>query len=212
MQAKVFAFLAVVCLFHFQSSAWAGSVLRLSDFSSDQTAASHLLAELDFTVTGGSLSLRVANETTSPFAFDIDAIYFNAGPHITGLSLDGVAASAGWVIALNERADGFGVFDFALMTGLGNDPAEIGSGDSAEFSFSIAGTGPFLSTDFTTEFSTVPPGNLPALAVIKFINGPGDDSAFGGTIIPEPATLVLLLSGIALAARRRTAKAISLRS
>lgn len=184
-------------------SAQAGSILRLSELSSDETPAGNLLAELEFSVTGSTLLLTVTNETSGQAGYDIDAIYFNGLPHIDGLTLNGVAGSTGWVIALNERADGFGVFDFALLTDSGNDPAEIPPGESLDFQFSIEGTGPFRNSDFTSQFSTIPPGSRPSLAAIKFKNGPGDDSAFGSTVIPEPTTLVLLLSGLAVATRRR---------
>ena len=167
-----------------------GALLRLSEFSSDHTPAEQLDATLEFTVTGSTLTLSVTNETAAPASFDISAVYFNGLSHIDDLSL--TSAPDGWVIDLQEHADGFGVFDFGLLSELGNDPAEIGPGESVDFEFTVSGTAPFFDTDFTRQLSSIPPGNRPSLAAIKFINGPGDDSAFGSVVIPEPATLALL--------------------
>jgi len=180
----------------------AQSVLRLSDVSSDRTAATDLNGTLEFFVSGSTLSLTARNDTDLVTGFDLDAIYFNALPNVTSLSL--APGQTGWMLTPEASADGFGVFDYALINDRGNDPNEIGPQDSLTFGFDILGTGPFLDTDFTTEFSSVPPGDTPALAAAKFINGPGDDSAYGA-VVPEPTTALLTLLGGAtlLWSRRR---------
>jgi hypothetical protein len=189
-------------------AARASSVLQLSNASSDETPAGALDARLEFSLAGSTLLLTVTNQTSigsdasAGFGFDISDIYFNAPPEVSGIILDGDSTADGWLISTNEQADGFGVFDFALLGELGNDLGEIGPGASRQFELGLSGAGPFAETDFTSHFSTIPPGNRPALAAIKFTNGPGDDSAFGA-VIPEPASLLLLLSGVGLIAKRR---------
>lgn len=182
----------------------AGTVLTLSDFSSDETSADVLDATLAFSVSGSVLTLSVSNETTSPNPFDLSAIYFNATPEVAGLALTG--APAGWELLVVQSADGFGTYDFALQSDLNADSAKIVSGDTQDFIFDISGSGPFLETFFTTEFSTIPPGETPGLAAAKFVSGPNDDSAFG-VVVPEPATLVLMLGGmLTVGLRKRHAK------
>ena len=73
----------------------------------------------------------------------------------------------------------------------------IGPSESVTFVFTISGVGPFSDADFIQ-------GNVNGLtAAAKFVNGPGDDSAYGA--VPEPSTALLLASGlILLGARRRS--------
>ncbi len=178
----------------------AQSVLRLSDVSSDQTAAADLSGTLEFIVSGSMLSLTASNATPPGAGFDLDAIYFNALSNVTNLSL--APGQTGWMLTPGVSADGFGTFDYALINDVGNDPNEISPQDSLTFDFDILGTGPFLDTDFTSRFSTAPPGDTPALAAAKFINGPGDDSAYGA-VIPEPGTGLLTLVGLAILTRAK---------
>ena len=61
---------------------------------------------------------------------------------------------------------------------------------------------PAWDADFA-ELSTLPPGDQPVVAAAKFVHGPEDDSAFGGSV-PEPASLSLLAAAlVGIAARRR---------
>lgn len=179
----------------------AGIVLALSDMSSDETSPADLSATLAFAVSGSSLDLIVTNATSLTDGFDITEIYFNTTTEISGLILtDG---GLGWTLLADQRADGFGLFSYALLNDSGNDLLEILPGETQVFTLGIAGSGFYVDSDFTTKFSTIPPGSNPALAAAKFVSGPGDDSAFGA-IVPEPATGLLMLSAIAmLGARRR---------
>ncbi len=106
--------------------------------------------------------------------------------------------------------DGWGVFDVGVIHGHGDNPGDpshhlIEPGMSKVFVFSFDGFG-ITEADFVLEFSDVAgqPGNIPMLAAAKFVQGPGDASAFGATEVPEPGTLALLgLAGALLATRRR---------
>lgn len=184
-------------------TAHAGIVLTLSDLSSDETQPELLSATFDFIVDGDALQITVRNDTDAADGFDIDAVYFNVRPGIDGLEL--TTLTDGWQIMTDQRADGFGTFDFSLQTAGGNDPAEIAPQQAVTFMLQIQGDRPFDETDFTTQFSNIPPGSHPAIAAAKFVNGPGDDSAFGA-VVPEPTTIALLAFGaIALLRRPRCA-------
>ena len=195
-----------VVLFSFGASA-APITIFLSEMSSDSTPAADLDGSMTFEVTGASeLTITVANSS----AFEINAIYFNADSIVTGLTLDATsdAALAGWDFITGggnpTKADGFGVFGYALDAG-----TTIGGASSLEFVFTIAGTGPYTETDFTNVLSVPPPpSNLAAIAA-KFASGPGDDSAFGASlpVVPEPGTASLLALGMLLLGQRRRHRA-----
>lgn len=188
--------------------------LTLSTESSDETPASVLDATFDIQVSGGNtLQLTVTNDTTAPDTFNINEVFFN-GPSGTGLSLASATHSvngdvfASWnpvetVIMVN----GWGDFDFALTNGVGaNNPSVIQPGANVVFVLDISGgcaaTLSCTSSDFASALSS---GGY--LAAAKFVNGPGDDSAFGA-VIPEPSTAALLALGlVGIAARRRAARA-----
>lgn len=181
----------------------AGTTLTLSHFSSDRTPPEDLDGRLEFTVAGESLILTIVNDTPLDVGFDIDAIFFNTSVDVAGLILEPTVD--GWLLHPDQRADGFGTYDWALVSDHGHDPFEISPQTSRIFHFDISGVAPFSASDFTTEFSRIPPGDTPALAAVKFVNGPHDDSAFGA-VVPEPATLALGLAGLGVLAclpRRR---------
>jgi len=190
-----------------------GSTLVLSQFSSDETPASVLDATLVFQITGANeLTLSVTNDTSAPDAYLLDEVFFNATSNVTSLSLVSATSStdglvtADWKLGTSNHAAGFGRFDFSLLPSRGNADNEIDPGETVSFVFDISGTGPFAMTDFTTELSTIPPGNTPSLAAVKFVSGPGDDSGYGA-VVPEPLTVFQLglgLAGISWVSRRRS--------
>jgi hypothetical protein len=94
----------------------------------------------------------------------------------------------------------------------------IASGDSLDFVFTIYDTdGETLLTDvsdtnFTTALSTLPTGDIAALASVKFVQCVGDDcvedddSAYGAAVVPLPAAVWLFgsaLLGLVGVARRK---------
>ena len=175
------------------------SIITLSTHSSDATLPSVLNATLDFDVTGSLLTLTVTNTTVVPNTFNINELYFNGSANVLGLTP--VIIPTGWSFLTTQMADGFGMFDFALIDGVDNDPSTIMPGEIVVFSFTISGTAG--KVDFVNELSDPMPGHTIAIAAAKFVVGPGDDSAFGA-FVPEPGTVALLgLAGLLGLRRRR---------
>ena len=197
-KATVFVLLnlACFCFFIAQASAISMSTIELSDVSSDETPASVLDARFTFTVTDSTLELMVENLTADPTAYKLNEIYFNA---VDGVSLrlsESLPLPGEWELSFYDKADGFGYFDYALTTKQNDSP--ILAGNNETFSFFISGTDD--AADFTTDGSWDHPHIAKAsqtayLAAAKFVSGPNDDSAFG-TAVPEPATILLLGSGL----------------
>ena len=203
VRRPVLAFI-VLAIFSIAAPAGATSV-NLSLFSSDSTPASVLDANFDFSVVDTTLTLTVTNTTTAPNEYNINEVYFNGSANVSSLSVVSVTHSVAgdvlsdWIPLLTGVAvDGFDTFDFGMMDGLGElAPPAIGPTENAIFVFSITGTEPFGDLDFIVDNS------FGFSAAAKFVNGPGDDSAYGA--VPEPSTALLLASGLlVLGARRRT--------
>lgn len=185
------------------------AIIVISTLSSDATDPGVLDATFEFSVLFDVLTLSVTNDTTAPNTFNINELYFNAAGGVTGLTVLG-ALPAGWSFSTNQIAGVFGTFEFALTDPVDNDASTIMPLETETFTFTILGVGPFFDTDFTTEFSTNPPGDLLSPVAAKFVFGsrtdpagdPGPDSAYGG--VPEPGTIALLgLAGLLGFGRRR---------
>jgi hypothetical protein len=195
---------ALVCLaaILLASSAGASSIV-LSTHSSDSTPASQFDAILDFVVgefdganPGDELKLTLTNPLAGDALFNVNAIYWNAAANVVDLTpLSATHSAAGDVLGAwapvdpDLRADGFGMFDFALTDGVGEmNPNIAEPGESIVFIFDIDGAGVTM-TDFVVQ------NTMGFLGAGKFVNGPGDDSGFGATL-PEPGAGALMLVGI----------------
>ncbi|MHC4217987.1 MAG: hypothetical protein ACYSU7_05970 [Planctomycetota bacterium] len=175
--------------------------LTLSTHSSDETPAADLLATFSFDVVGTTLTLTVTNDTIAPNEFNMNELYFNAPD---GVGLTSITLPTDWTFDdTGSMADGFGVFDFALTNGMGEtDPGQIQPGESLVFTFMISGGAD--AKDFTSSFSfQSDPEGLSGIIAGKFVNGPGDDSAFGAHV-PAPGVLALMgVAGMIVARPRR---------
>jgi hypothetical protein len=194
----------------------AALTINLSEMSSDATPASTLDATLDFTVIGGNqLQIVATNTTTPPDEFNINELFWMASDAVTSLTLvsashsvNGDVFSAWNPVETGVHVAGFGDFDFGLTTAGGQtEPSLIQPGNSITFVFDITGAcaaaGP-PDCDPFDDFLSI--GNAAGKSVAgKFVNGPGDDSAFGASV-PEPGTFALGalgLLGLALQSRLR---------
>ncbi|MHC5111512.1 MAG: hypothetical protein ACYTHJ_16720 [Planctomycetota bacterium] len=182
------------------SAAQGGTVLNFSDASSDETPADMLRATMTFSVSDDNVTLLIENTTSGEDAFDIFSVYFNTTPDIESLLL--AQEVDGWNFLQNQTAGGFGRFDFALQSTPGNNSAEVLPGTTLEFEFVADSDVSIDELDFVSEFSRIPPGNMPALGVVKFVHGPLDDSAFGAAV-PEPTALTLLGACLAVTLLRK---------
>jgi hypothetical protein len=171
--------------------------INLSDASSDETLAGLLSATMDFEVVGNVLTLTVTNNTADPNAYKINELYFNV-PDGVILSFDGLT---GWSDATDAMAAGFGTFDFALLDGQGGSPNQITAGETVVFTFTITAGSPDKE-DFLTLFSDPFGDGDGWIVAAKFVEGPGDDSAFGAAI-PTPGVLALLGAAGLVGSRRR---------
>jgi hypothetical protein len=175
------------------------------DESSDSTPAGDLDATFDFAVAGTTLTLTVTNDTAGGGDYNITDVYFNATANVSSLTLTAATHSVlgdvfvHWdPVMMDDMKDGFGDFSYSIMDGEGEtDPWLVTPGDSIFFELTIGGTGPFDMSNFGVLNSS---GYTMGA---KFVNGPGDDSAFGANI-PEPSTASLLGLGlVGIAAMRR---------
>lgn len=154
----------------------------------------------------GTFEMTVMNQTTDPPGeYILSEIFWNVDG-VQSLALTGDGGFAGWSMATNISADGFGTFDYKLDLGAG--ATGIAPGESATFTFTVTAI-PGEDPNFFSHLSIIPPGANPAIGAVKWQAGPGDDSAYttGGTdqipIVPEPATNMLLGIGIAAMLIRR---------
>jgi hypothetical protein len=178
-------------------------MLELSTHSSNGTPASVLLASVEFSVVGATLTINITNDTAGSDEYKINEFYFN-GPDGVSLTADTLPSQWNFDGAGGITVEGFGNFDFGLTNARPTSHASlITPGETETFSFTIP-TGAPTDQDFTTAFSVEdPPGAMPAIIAASFVAGPGDGSAFGATV-PTPGVLALMgVAGVVAARPRR---------
>ena len=166
--------------------------INFSDMSSDMTDAALLDATLTFNVTSTSgndlLTLTLENLTTGVNAYTIDELFFNFTGDTAAFSFDSGNTGFGALSTTPIGADGFGVFDVNIMG------FALAAGDTEVWQIDLGLAG-ISGADFNV-LSTNPPGDRTATAALKFMQGPGDDSAYGASVVPVPAAAWLFGSGL----------------
>ena len=192
---KIKRLIAMVGALAFANAASA-TLINLSSASSDDTPFGLLSATMDFDVAGTTLTLTVTNNTSDPDAYMINELFFN-GPDGVTLAFDNMP---GWTFSTDEIVGVFGTFDFALIDGQGGNPNQIEAGETVVFTFTITGTAD--KNGFIKALSIPTGGGDGWIVAAKFVNGPGDDSAFGAAV-PTPGVLALLGAAGLFGGRRR---------
>lgn len=188
--------------------------IEFSDYSSDETDFNLLNAVLDIQVTSGAsmtgndlLVLQLSNTTSGDSAYSINRLYFNFDGDGFAFAIESGEGDLRIGPDHKTKAAGFGIFDFKL------DNFLLGAGDSTQWfiDMGLVGTTAEQLLVATEHVS----GEYSTLAVAKFVRGPGDDSAFGGSntggggpqgVVPVPASFWLFASGLALLGRFRARK------
>jgi MYXO-CTERM domain-containing protein len=127
----------------------------------------------------------------------MNEVYFN-GPDGVGLTADTLPTD--WVFDGSGGiiVDGFGLFDFGITNGMGEtDPGQIQPGETLVFTFIMSAAAE------AKDFGSAANADLYRIAG-KFVNGPGDDSAYGANKVPTPGVLALMgIAGLVAARPRR---------
>ncbi|MBN2308153.1 MAG: PEP-CTERM sorting domain-containing protein [Candidatus Hydrogenedentes bacterium] len=199
----------VLCVCVVAGVLWSGTacalIIEFSDESSDSTPISAIPASITVTFEESTSILTFFIDNQSEY--ELMLLAFNVSDDVTGLSFypDPLVTWPNAALAADQRADGFGNFDWMVDfdTSPGNaGVANAGAGTDTTISFLVTGTG--LTIDDFFSHTTQNGDKLAGVAAIHFQRGGenGEDSAWGlgnpgESVVPEPATLTLVGLGIA---------------
>ncbi len=186
------------------------------DGFSDGTAISGLTAATTFTLTSTSatsytFSYSVANTTSNPLTSRVSSFAFNTNPDIASATSTGAFS---YTTLNSNYPNGIGNVDVCFKDASTGSCAGGGSGGLAE---NTSGTGS-LTLNFSTPISSLTLSDffvryqsITGAGNITSASGTGTiSSTSGGTSVPEPGVLGMMLGGIAAIAllrRRRSAPA-----
>ena len=191
------------------------------EFDGDSPGGTTSFGTVELTQNGGFIDFEIIDNTTNLVGGDIHQFYFNLPDAIDISSL--IVSNSGGVSNLAIMnfttmgagppvAGGTGAsFDTGISFGNGGGPP--GNGLLTTATFSLTATGGLLVSDLLSEFSS--PNNTPdVLVAVHFqsadVFGNGSETVGGGTVIPEPNSVaVIVIMGMALL-QRRSRKLIAL--
>lgn len=210
MYTKIVALAGLLAVALVATPAYAETIFFSNQLSDqDQPDAGVFDAQVNFSFDSGTgvLTIEILNQTVPPNEYELAELYFNVSGDVTSIAILNNGGLTGATLATNSSAGPFGTYEYELDLGSGN--SGIAAGTSATLTFQVTGSNLDIS-DFFSGFGT---GGSPdfanTLSVVKWAQGPNDDSVFAGNItgvVPEPSTMTLLglgLAGIALHRRFR---------
>jgi hypothetical protein len=161
----------------------------MSDYDAPYTVFD---TEVVWSYSSGVLTLQLLNETAPPDQYTLSDLCFNVSDDVTSIALLNNGGLTGTSLATNSHGGPFGVFDYKLDLGQGNNG--VLGGNSATLTFLVSGSN-LDSSDFFNGYSS---GNNSELATIHFTRGPNGDSTWAtpGESVPEPAGVTLLGLGV----------------
>jgi hypothetical protein len=208
----------VLCLLLFTSAAFGSTIIFGDAFGPTDTVVNvpeinpdHVDVLMEFSVDtmNDTMSLAITNAST---LYQVRAAYFNTTDNITGLTLNqSLTPTASWnlwnSLSPDLNIEGYGKFDWRMTDGQIKD---IQPGESFTWVFDVTHTGPLSDTDFID--SSNPWGSsgggwigaIHAVPVDPNNTVTGWAATHTTSVVPEPASFLLLGSGIiGIACRRR---------